>query len=152
MEIPGVSHHSKEHHLSNGPDQWPHADTQGFTTPLWSHYMDPVPSTLGLTTEDLSPLFNLLKGNSNLASPCTLTDDARTALQKVSSAVSSRKCIGLTRHSHFSLQFWVSPQISMQFFFNGAPPPVANNQMDVFITSAKKDHHHSPRAGGSINY
>ncbi|OWK52329.1 Endogenous retrovirus group K member 8 Pol protein [Lonchura striata] len=46
---------------------------------------------LGLTTEDLSPLFNLLKGNSDLVSPCALTNDTHTTLRKVSLAISSRQ-------------------------------------------------------------
>ncbi|NWT50963.1 POK25 protein, partial [Erythrocercus mccallii] len=38
---------------------------------------------LGLTTEDLAPLFSLLKGGEKLSSPRTLTPEARQALEKV---------------------------------------------------------------------
>ncbi|NWU28443.1 POK8 protein, partial [Dyaphorophyia castanea] len=38
---------------------------------------------LGITTEDLAPLFNLLKGGEELSSPRTLTPEARAALEKV---------------------------------------------------------------------
>ncbi|RMC18152.1 hypothetical protein DUI87_05033 [Hirundo rustica rustica] len=37
---------------------------------------------LGLTTENLDPLFNLLKGGEELSSPRTLTQEARAALEK----------------------------------------------------------------------
>ncbi|TRZ06853.1 hypothetical protein HGM15179_020254 [Zosterops borbonicus] len=38
---------------------------------------------LGLTTEDLAPLFNLLKGREELSSPRSLTREAQKALEKV---------------------------------------------------------------------
>ncbi|RMC21272.1 hypothetical protein DUI87_02133 [Hirundo rustica rustica] len=38
---------------------------------------------LGLTTEDLAPLFNLLKGGEELSSPRELTPEAKEALEKV---------------------------------------------------------------------
>lgn len=38
---------------------------------------------LGLTTEDLAPLFNLLRGNDNLNSPRLLTPEARLSTEKV---------------------------------------------------------------------
>ncbi|KFO65427.1 Putative Pol polyprotein, partial [Corvus brachyrhynchos] len=37
---------------------------------------------LGLSNEDLAPLFDLLKGGEELSSPRTLTPEARTALEK----------------------------------------------------------------------
>ncbi|NWU34858.1 PO113 protein, partial [Hylia prasina] len=46
---------------------------------------------LGLTTEDLAPLFNLLKGGEELCSPRELTPEARTALEKVQTALSQRQ-------------------------------------------------------------
>lgn len=46
---------------------------------------------LGLTTGDLSPLFNLLKGGEGLDSPRALTQEAKTALKKVQSAIANRQ-------------------------------------------------------------
>ncbi|RMC05532.1 hypothetical protein DUI87_18728 [Hirundo rustica rustica] len=43
---------------------------------------------LGLTTEDLDPHFNLLKGAEELSSPRTLTQEAKAALEKVQKIVS----------------------------------------------------------------
>lgn len=38
---------------------------------------------LGLITEDLAPLFNLLKGREELSSPRTLTPEAKDTLENV---------------------------------------------------------------------
>ncbi|NXB50386.1 POK8 protein, partial [Leucopsar rothschildi] len=46
---------------------------------------------LGLTTEDLAPLFNLLKGGDELDSPRALTPEARVALEKVERAMGFRQ-------------------------------------------------------------
>ncbi|NWH42072.1 POK18 protein, partial [Chloropsis hardwickii] len=46
---------------------------------------------LGLTNEDLSPLFDLLKGGEDLNAPRTLTREAQAALKKVSKAISTRQ-------------------------------------------------------------
>lgn len=46
---------------------------------------------LGVTTEDLAPLFNLLKGRDELTSLWTLTKEARTSIKKVQDALSSRQ-------------------------------------------------------------
>ncbi|RMC19073.1 hypothetical protein DUI87_03677 [Hirundo rustica rustica] len=46
---------------------------------------------LGLTTEDLDPLFNLLKGEEELSSPRTLTQEARAALEKWERVEKSKK-------------------------------------------------------------
>ncbi|RMC16699.1 hypothetical protein DUI87_06639 [Hirundo rustica rustica] len=46
---------------------------------------------LGLTTEDLAPLFNLLKGGEELSSPRTLTPEAKRALEKVQDCMSTRQ-------------------------------------------------------------
>ncbi|RMB95502.1 hypothetical protein DUI87_27611 [Hirundo rustica rustica] len=46
---------------------------------------------LGLTTEDLDPLFNLLKGEEELSSPRTLTQEARAALEKVQDCMTTRQ-------------------------------------------------------------
>ncbi|RMC18040.1 hypothetical protein DUI87_04918 [Hirundo rustica rustica] len=45
---------------------------------------------LGLTTQDLDPLFNLLKGGEELSSPRTLTQEARAALEKVQDRMATR--------------------------------------------------------------
>lgn len=46
---------------------------------------------LGLTNEDLAPLFHLLKGGEGLDSPRNITPDARKAIDKVQLALSSRQ-------------------------------------------------------------
>ncbi|KAF4797952.1 endogenous retrovirus group K member 18 Pol protein-like protein [Turdus rufiventris] len=46
---------------------------------------------LGITTEDLTPLFNLLRGNEDLDSPCITTTEAREAITKVQESLSSRQ-------------------------------------------------------------
>ncbi|NXU92657.1 POK18 protein, partial [Xiphorhynchus elegans] len=50
---------------------------------------------LGITTDDLQPLFSLLKGNSDLNSPRSLTAEAKQSLalvhQKISSPTVTRK-------------------------------------------------------------
>ncbi|RMC21047.1 hypothetical protein DUI87_01903 [Hirundo rustica rustica] len=46
---------------------------------------------LGLTTEDLASLFNLLKGGEELSSPRALTPDAKKALERIQDAMSSRQ-------------------------------------------------------------
>ncbi|RMC20056.1 hypothetical protein DUI87_00902 [Hirundo rustica rustica] len=46
---------------------------------------------LGLTNEDLDPLFNLLKGERELVSPRELTPEAKTAIEKVQKALSERQ-------------------------------------------------------------
>ncbi|NWI82533.1 POK11 protein, partial [Dryoscopus gambensis] len=50
-----------------------------------------VRSWLGITTEDLAPLFNLLKGGEELSSPRTLTPEARAALKKVEIKMGERQ-------------------------------------------------------------
>ncbi|RMC19858.1 hypothetical protein DUI87_03424 [Hirundo rustica rustica] len=46
---------------------------------------------LGLTTEDLAPLFNLMKGGEELSSPRELTPEAKDALEKVQHLISTRQ-------------------------------------------------------------
>ncbi|RMC22169.1 hypothetical protein DUI87_03042 [Hirundo rustica rustica] len=46
---------------------------------------------LGLTTEDLAPLFNLLKGGEELSSPRELTPEAKEVLEKVQHLMSTRQ-------------------------------------------------------------
>ncbi|RMC20388.1 hypothetical protein DUI87_01237 [Hirundo rustica rustica] len=46
---------------------------------------------LGLTTNNLAPLFNLLKGGEELSSPRVLTPEAEKALEKVQDAMSKRQ-------------------------------------------------------------
>ncbi|RMC04303.1 hypothetical protein DUI87_19122 [Hirundo rustica rustica] len=46
---------------------------------------------LGLTTEDLAPLFNLLKGGEELSSPRALTPEVEKALERIQDAMSSRQ-------------------------------------------------------------
>ncbi|NXL54040.1 POK18 protein, partial [Podilymbus podiceps] len=46
---------------------------------------------LGLTTQELHPLFQLLKGDPDLTLPRRLTPEAQKALEKVSDALSNRQ-------------------------------------------------------------
>ncbi|NXO13998.1 POK18 protein, partial [Oriolus oriolus] len=46
---------------------------------------------LGITTQELAPLFNLLKGGEELSSPRQLTPEARDSIQKVQKAISERQ-------------------------------------------------------------
>ncbi|RMC16580.1 hypothetical protein DUI87_06517 [Hirundo rustica rustica] len=46
---------------------------------------------LGLTTEDLAPLFDLLKGGEELSSPRALTPEAEKALEKIQDSMSARQ-------------------------------------------------------------
>ena len=46
---------------------------------------------LGISNTDLGPLFDLLKGDTNLCSPRNLNSEADTSLQKVASAIASRQ-------------------------------------------------------------
>ncbi|XP_064267307.1 uncharacterized protein LOC135295140 [Passer domesticus] len=46
---------------------------------------------LGVSTEDLAPLFNLLKGGEELSSPRSLTPEAQAALEKIQTSISSRQ-------------------------------------------------------------
>lgn len=46
---------------------------------------------LSITTEDLPPLFNLLKEGEELSSPRTLTQEAKLALEKVQAMLTSRQ-------------------------------------------------------------
>lgn len=50
-----------------------------------------VRSWLGITTDELSPLFNLLKGGDELSSPRSLTPEAKIALEKVQTALAERQ-------------------------------------------------------------
>ncbi|NXH14007.1 POK8 protein, partial [Bucco capensis] len=46
---------------------------------------------LGIATDDLAPLFNLLKGGEELSSPRSLTPEAKIALEKVETALAERQ-------------------------------------------------------------
>ncbi|NWW79165.1 POK11 protein, partial [Climacteris rufus] len=46
---------------------------------------------LGISTEDLTPLFNLLRGSNDLTSPRSLTEEARASVRKVQETLSSRQ-------------------------------------------------------------
>ncbi|NWW83488.1 POK18 protein, partial [Climacteris rufus] len=45
---------------------------------------------LGITTEDLAPLFNFLRGSDELTSPRSLTEEAKISIQKAQEALTSR--------------------------------------------------------------
>ncbi|RMC21026.1 hypothetical protein DUI87_01882 [Hirundo rustica rustica] len=65
---------------------------------------------LGLTTEDLAPLFNLLKGGEELSSPRELTPEAKDALGKVQHLM-------FTRQAHRC-----DPDLSFKFIIMGKLP------------------------------
>ncbi|NXQ74097.1 POK10 protein, partial [Quiscalus mexicanus] len=46
---------------------------------------------LGIPTDDLAPLFNLLKGGEELSSPRSLTPEAQAALEKIQESISARQ-------------------------------------------------------------
>uniref|UniRef100_A0A8C3UJL4 Uncharacterized protein n=1 Tax=Catharus ustulatus TaxID=91951 RepID=A0A8C3UJL4_CATUS len=52
------------------------------------NWMRPI---LGITNEDLSSLFNLLRGDSNIKSPRTLTPEAQKALERVAEIIQQRQ-------------------------------------------------------------
>ncbi|RMC20792.1 hypothetical protein DUI87_01644 [Hirundo rustica rustica] len=59
---------------------------------------------LGLTTEDLAPLFNLLEGGEDLSSPRELTPEAKDALEKakLSHQLFHQNAPGLVRRFHIT--------------------------------------------------
>lgn len=57
---------------------------------------------LGLTTDDLAPLFNLLKGGEELSSPRVLTPEARRSLEKVGRAMEIRQAHRCLPHLPFN--------------------------------------------------
>ncbi|RMC16774.1 hypothetical protein DUI87_06368 [Hirundo rustica rustica] len=78
---------------------------------------------LGLTNEDLDPLFNLLKGERELVSPRELTPEAKTAIEKVQKALSERQAhrcepnipfqfivLGKLPHLHGLIFQWIEGQ------------------------------------------
>uniref|UniRef100_A0A674GKQ4 Uncharacterized protein n=1 Tax=Taeniopygia guttata TaxID=59729 RepID=A0A674GKQ4_TAEGU len=78
---------------------------------------------LGLTNEDLEPLFNLLKGERELTSPRELTPEAKTAIEKVQKALSERQAhrcdpnlpfqfivLGKLPHLHGLIFQWIKGQ------------------------------------------
>lgn len=67
-------------------------------------------SLLGITTEDLSLLLNLLRGPDDLDSPGTITAAAQVLIQKVSAALS-------TRQAHC-----IDPTLPLQFVILGKSP------------------------------
>ncbi|NXU16265.1 POK19 protein, partial [Pardalotus punctatus] len=65
---------------------------------------------LGITTEDLAPLFSLLRGGEDLDSPRALTPEARDSIIKVQEALSSRQA-----HR-------IEPSLPLQFIILGKAP------------------------------
>ncbi|NXH44354.1 POK11 protein, partial [Dicaeum eximium] len=65
---------------------------------------------LGIPNQDLEPLFDLLKGDSMLTSPRTLTTRAKFALQRVADAIATRKA------------HWIDPVLPFQFAILGECP------------------------------
>ncbi|KFO64859.1 hypothetical protein N302_09567, partial [Corvus brachyrhynchos] len=71
------------------------------------NWIRPLP---GVTTENLAPLFNLLRGSGDLDSPRALTPEARDTITKVQEALSSRQA-----HR-------VEPSLPLQFVVLGKAP------------------------------
>uniref|UniRef100_A0A8C3TRT4 Uncharacterized protein n=1 Tax=Catharus ustulatus TaxID=91951 RepID=A0A8C3TRT4_CATUS len=78
---------------------------------------------LGLTNEDLEPLFNLLKGERELISPRELTPEAKAAIEKVQKALAERQAhrykpelpfkfiiLGKLPHLHGLIFQWIKGQ------------------------------------------
>ncbi|NWS05105.1 POK10 protein, partial [Motacilla alba] len=65
---------------------------------------------LGITAEDLAPLFNLLQACKDLDSPRTITPEAQAAIQKVSEALSTRQA------------YHTDPSLPLQFVILGNTP------------------------------
>ncbi|RMB88017.1 hypothetical protein DUI87_35604 [Hirundo rustica rustica] len=61
-------------------------------------------SILGITNDELAPLFNLLKGDSNIKSHRSLTPEAREALEKIAGALQQRQA----HHFVTSLPFFLA--------------------------------------------
>ncbi|NWZ74675.1 POK11 protein, partial [Acrocephalus arundinaceus] len=86
---------------------------------------------LGLTTEDLDPLFNLLKGRKELSSPRELTPEARKAFEKVQVKLSTRQAnrcapdlpfefiiLGNLPHLHGVIYQWDKEVIKLHLFLS----------------------------------
>ncbi|NXK70639.1 POK10 protein, partial [Sylvietta virens] len=85
---------------------------------------------LGLTTEDLAPLFDLLKGGEELSSPRTLTQEAKMSLEKVQKSMSTRQAhrydpglpfqfIILGRLPHLHGLIFQDPLLIIEWVFHG---------------------------------
>ncbi|NWX63007.1 POK11 protein, partial [Promerops cafer] len=59
---------------------------------------------LGLTTPQLSPFFNIIKGDPELTSPRKLTPEAKTALETVDQAITNRQV------------YWICPEVYITVF------------------------------------
>lgn len=57
---------------------------------------------LGAMTEDLTPLFNLLKGSEDLDSPHAITAEAQESIGKVQHALSSQQAHQILPHLPFN--------------------------------------------------
>ncbi|NXP20057.1 POK25 protein, partial [Scytalopus superciliaris] len=58
---------------------------------------------LGLTTTQLTPLFQLLKSDKYLLSPQSLTKGAQTALREVEKAIETKQAYCLTKNQSLNL-------------------------------------------------
>lgn len=65
---------------------------------------------LGLTTEDLASLSNLLKGGEELSSPRTLTPEAKAALENLEKYLEERQA------------HWCNPELPFKFIVLGRLP------------------------------
>ncbi|NWR26046.1 POK11 protein, partial [Emberiza fucata] len=96
---------------------------------------------LGITTEDLAPLFNLLRGPKDLDSPCTLTAEARGAITKVQEALPSRKAHRFEPSLPFQfiilLILWTDFPMGLS-----ALRPFADTGMDFYKQPTYKDSYH----------
>ncbi|RMB92639.1 hypothetical protein DUI87_30948 [Hirundo rustica rustica] len=70
-----------------------------------------VRNLIGITTEDLVPLFNLLRGSDDLDSPQTITPDVQEVIQKVSEALSTKQAHHVDPALPSNSLFWPNQNI-----------------------------------------
>lgn len=104
--------------------------------------------------EDLALLFHLLKGDKDLDSPCSLTLEAKAAIEKVQEALSSHQAHRLAPHLPFEfLILGKSPQLhALIYQWDTMQKDSANHRMGLSVTPPGENHHHLAGADGSIDY
>ncbi|RMB97250.1 hypothetical protein DUI87_26279 [Hirundo rustica rustica] len=99
-------------------------------------------SILGITNDELAPLFNLLKGDSNIKSHRSLTPEAREALEKIAGALQQRQAHRFVTSLPFFLAvlgekntvIWVD--FSVGFI---TKRPIVDFGVDFFILQVSED-------------
>ncbi|KAF4803484.1 endogenous retrovirus group K member 25 Pol protein-like protein [Turdus rufiventris] len=109
------------------------------------NWMRPI---LGITNEDLLSLFNLLRGDSNIKSPRTLTPEAQKALERVAELIQQRQA----HHYVDSLPFRlvILGAIWLDFPMGRASKrPSSNHRLDFLILQVSKDNSYKSRNDSS---